>query len=74
MTYDFTRSPQTEFSDDVVEEGARAKPGSISRASSFDSITQDAPLNDYFSSDELDKLSSCLSEVCLVSSVVGSIE
>ncbi|XGW12887.1 hypothetical protein V3C99_013494 [Haemonchus contortus] len=61
MTYDYMRYSQ-EISDDVTEE-ARSKLTSISRASSYDSINQDAPLNDYFSSDELDKLSSCLSEV-----------
>ncbi|PIO73737.1 hypothetical protein TELCIR_04286 [Teladorsagia circumcincta] len=62
MTYDSMRFPQ-EISDDIAEE-PRMKATSISRASSFDSINQDAPLNlDYFSSDELDKLSSCLSEV-----------
>lgn len=69
MTYDFTRAH--EFSDDVAEEAARTKMATISRTSSFDSINQDAPLNDYFSSEELDKLSSCLSEVCLVSSDSG---
>ncbi|VDP07017.1 unnamed protein product [Heligmosomoides polygyrus] len=67
MTYDFTRAH--EFSDDVAEEAARTKMATISRTSSFDSINQDAPLNDYFSSEELDKLSSCLSEVCLVSTL-----
>ncbi|KAL6734681.1 hypothetical protein Aduo_005195 [Ancylostoma duodenale] len=59
MTYDYTRLPQ-DFSDDVTEEAPRTKASSLSRASSFDSIDQDAPFNDYFSSDELDKLSSCL--------------
>nr|CDJ87485.1 unnamed protein product [Haemonchus contortus] len=71
MTYDYMRYSQ-EISDDVTEE-ARSKLTSISRASSYDSINQDAPLNDYFSSDELDKLSSCLSEVGVVS-VLSSIE
>ncbi|EYC22850.1 hypothetical protein Y032_0016g2987 [Ancylostoma ceylanicum] len=61
MTYDYTRLPQ-DFPDDVTEEVPRTKASSLSRASSFDSIDQDAPFNDYFSSDELDKLSSCLSE------------
>ncbi|KIH53549.1 hypothetical protein ANCDUO_16318 [Ancylostoma duodenale] len=69
MTYDYTRLPQ-DFSDDVTEEAPRTKASSLSRASSFDSIDQDAPFNDYFSSDELDKLSSCLSEVSKICAVL----
>lgn len=70
MTYDFTRIEQ-EFHSEVADEAARTKAATISRASSYDSISQDVALNDHFSSDELDKLSSCLSEVCLVSSDSG---
>ncbi|KAK6736111.1 hypothetical protein RB195_019032 [Necator americanus] len=62
MTYDFTGLSQ-EFTEDYSEEVSHGKAPSLSRASSFDSIDQDAPLNDYLSSEELDKLSSCLSEV-----------
>lgn len=57
MTYDVAH-----LSHDLVDDGPAVQKASLSRAESIDSISGEANY-DYNSSDELDKLSSCLSEV-----------
>uniref|UniRef100_A0A1I7XQ71 Conserved plasma membrane protein n=1 Tax=Heterorhabditis bacteriophora TaxID=37862 RepID=A0A1I7XQ71_HETBA len=71
MTYDVPRLSQ-DLPDEAGDDAPRTKEPIMSRSISVDSLEPDAIITEYFSSDELDKLSSCLSEEVAVYEILNS--